>query len=133
MGGHKSGFERGLQTFERHVEVVAVAPPTGESNPAASGRSGGGIPIEGDSDQAPRISRQAPSANRAGIGGMGAGMGRGAHRLRSEVEGGVEAVLSTCSKVESTTSSQPCTCAQATSPTPQSLEGQGGPGTEGRT
>ena len=99
MGGHKSGFERGLQTFERRVEVVAVAPPTGESNPAASGRSGGGIPIEGDSDQAPRISRQAPSANRAGIGGMGAGMGHGTYRLRSGIDGGVDAVLLTCLKV----------------------------------
>ena len=113
MGGHKSGFERGLQTFERRVEVVAVAPPTGESNPAASGRSGGGIPIVGVSQKVARISRRAPSANRDRIGGMGAGMVQGTYRLRSGIDEGVEAVLLTCSEVYSTTFSAPCTCVQA--------------------
>ena len=121
----KGGFKRGPQTFARREEVVAIAPPTEESNPVASGRSGGEIPIEGVSDQSPRISRQAPSANRAGIGGMGAGMGHGTYRLRSGVEGGVDAVLLTCSDVESTTYYAPCTCAQATSQACQSLDAKG--------
>lgn len=108
----KGGFKRGPQTFARREEVVAVGPPTGESNPVASGRSGGEVPTVGVSHHPPRISRRAPSANRAGIGGMGAGMVHGTYRLRSRVERGVEAVLSTCSDVESTTSSPPWACAQ---------------------
>ena len=102
-------------TFRSRVEVVAVAPPTGESNPAASGRSGGGIPIVGVPDHDARISRQAPSANRARIGRLRAGMGHGTYGLRSRVDEGVDAVLLTCSEVYSTTFSAPCSCAQATS------------------
>ena len=108
----KGGFESRLQTFQRREEVVAIAPPTGESNPVASGRSGGEIPIEGVSDQAARFSRRAPSANRDRIGGMGAGVVQGTHRLRSGVDVGVEAVHLTCSEVKSTTSSTPWACAQ---------------------
>ena len=97
------GLESGLQTFRRREEVVAVAPPTGESNPVASGRSGGEIPIMGVSHQAARFSRRAPSVKRARIGGMEAGMVHKAYRLCSWVEGGMEAALSTCSNSNSTT------------------------------
>ena len=118
----KGGFESRLQTFRRRGEVVAVAPPTGESNPVASGRSGGEIPIVGVSDNAARFSRRAPSANRVRIGGMEAGMVHGAYRLRLEVEDMVEAVLLTCSEVKSTTSSPPWACVQRPDKTSSSLD-----------
>ena len=94
----KGGFERGPQTFQRREEVVAVGRPIGESNPVASGRSGGEIPIMGLSDQAARFSRKAPSAKEGKVGSMRAGMVHGTYELRSRLKVGMGAGLLTCSK-----------------------------------
>jgi hypothetical protein len=106
------GFESGLQTFRRREEVVAVAPPTGESNPVASGWFGGEAPAVSVSEELARFSHKAPSAKGGRIGSTRAGMVHGTHRLRSGVETRVEAVLSTCSDMDSTTSSVPQACAK---------------------
>ena len=64
MGGgrgqisHEFEVSRLLCTFRGAEEVVAHARPTGESNPAANGRTGGGIPIAGPFEQSAEIWRR---------------------------------------------------------------------------